>query len=146
MRARAHCDVPCGIYDTGPLIYHAVSVVRLMDQYHEASDADFIKRARLVAQKEEQAEKVKHEARVIWGDYFKADQIAKHPEIHELTHSIMQTASKCKHEAHREDGERLVNLCNEFAEAFWDTKDVPTTKAPCPYPPNLAVVYPRLQG
>lgn len=144
--ARAHCDIPCGVYDTGPALYHAVSVVRLMDQYNEAADADFIRRSRLVAEKDAQAEKVKHEIRVIWGDYFKEPHLDKHPGIHGLAHSIMQQASKCKHEAHREDGERLVELVNSFAEIFWDTKGVTIAHRPCPYEPRLHVVYPILDN
>ena len=49
--AKAHCDVPCGIYDTGPALYHAVSVVRLMDQFLAADDSAFLTKARLVANK-----------------------------------------------------------------------------------------------
>jgi len=144
--AKAHCDVPCGIYDTGPALYHAVSVVRLMDQFLAADDSAFLTKARLVAQKEEQAEKVKHEIRVIWGDYVKAPIVEKYPNIHELAHSIMTQGSKCKQDCHREDGEKLVELVNEFAEIFWATKGVATGKAPCPYEPKLPVVYPKLEG
>jgi len=142
--AKAHCDVPCGIYDTGPALYHAVSVVRLMDQYLAADEGAFLTRARLVAQKEEQAEKVKHEIRVIWGDYVKPPIVEKYPNIHELAHAIMMQGSKCKQDCHREDGEKLVELVNEFAEIFWATKGVETGKAPCPYEPKLPVVYPKL--
>ena len=34
-------------------------------------------------------------------------QISQHPEIHELVHSIMQLASKCKQEINREHGVEL---------------------------------------
>ena len=29
--ASAHCDIPCGIYDPQPALYHALSTVRQMD-------------------------------------------------------------------------------------------------------------------
>ncbi|MCP5339638.1 MAG: PepSY domain-containing protein [Sinobacteraceae bacterium] len=53
--------------------------------------------------KEIETEKVKAEVRVIWGDYFKAPQIEKYPEIHDLTHKIMQAGSACKQHVHRAD-------------------------------------------
>lgn len=147
----AHCDIPCKIYDPGTALIAAVSVVRMMDIIHEVAaktDADPVSRhntlARNIAIKESEAEKVKAEIRVIWGDYIKAPQIEKFPEIHDLTHKIMQAGSACKQDVHRADGEKLVELVNRFAEIFWETKDVETVRRPCPYPPNLEVVYPKL--
>ncbi|MEM6534309.1 MAG: superoxide dismutase, Ni [Pseudomonadota bacterium] len=147
--ASAHCDIPCGIYDTGPALIAAVSVVRMMDILNEAqSKPDGAGKANLIARnvatKEEEAEKVKHEIRVIWGDYFKAPLIEQHPNIHALTHAIMQKASACKQDVHREDGLALVELVNEFAEIFWKTKGKDTVRKDCPYAPNLPVVYPVL--
>lgn len=140
--AKAHCDIPCKIYDPSPALLAALSVVRLTDILSETSDQNTI--VRCVLQKEEEAEKVKHEVRIIWGDYFKAPQIEKHPQIHDLTHAIMQKASACKQGADRTDGEALVDLVNQFAEIFWQTKDVATERRTSPYPPNLAVIQPVL--
>ncbi|MEM0984921.1 MAG: superoxide dismutase, Ni [Pseudomonadota bacterium] len=148
--ASGHCDIPCGIYDPGPALIAAVSVVRLMDIMRDGSSADPVAlanlHARCVIRKEEEAEKVKQEIRVIWGDYFKPALIEKHPNVHTLVHSIMAKASACKQDVHREDGLALVELVNEFATLFWETKGVATHKATCPYPPQLEVVYPKLGG
>ena len=57
---------------------------------------------------------------------------------------IMLAGSACKQGIEREKGVKLLELVNEFAEAFWTTKDVPTYKATCPYPPSETVVYPKL--
>ncbi|MDE1173182.1 MAG: superoxide dismutase, Ni [Parvibaculaceae bacterium] len=149
--AQAHCDIPCKIYDPAPALIAAVSVVRMMDILHEVAaktDADPVSRqntmSRNIATKEIEAEKVKAEIRVIWGDYFKAPQIEKYPEIHDLTHKIMMAGSACKQDVHRADGEKLVELVNRFAEIFWATKDIATVRRPCPYPPAIEVVYPVL--
>ncbi|WP_421710080.1 superoxide dismutase, Ni [Algihabitans sp.] len=148
--AKGHCDIPCGIYDPGPALIAAVSVVRLMDIMHEGKSEDAVALANLHARcalrKEEEAEKVKQEIRVIWGDYFKAPLIEKHPEVHGLVHSIMQKASACKQDVHRDDGLALVELVNRFAELFWQTKGIKTAKGTCPYPPALTVVYPVLEA
>ena len=147
----AHCDIPCKIYDPSMILIPALSVVRMIDiilETAEKSGSDSVQGqntiARCVAMKELEATKVKEETRVIWGDYFKAPQFAAYPNIHDLAHSIMLKAGACKQNVARETGEELVGLVNEFAEIFWATKSVETTRKTCPYPPALAVVYPVL--
>lgn len=149
--AQAHCDIPCKIYDPSTAIIAALSVVRMMDIMKEQSEKSGGSAlglqntlGRLILQKEEEAEKVKHEIRVIWGDYFKAPQFEKHGDVHELAHKIMLKASACKQEVNRGDAEELVELVNQFAEKFWDTKGVATVRKTCPYPPAMDVVYPVL--
>jgi len=147
-QAQAHCDIPCGIYDPSTAQIAALTVVRMMDLMaelaggEEKDNVDFHnKMGRYVASKEEHAEKAKHEIRVIWGDYFKKD---KHPNVDELVHKIMQLGSKVRQTAEREAGVAFVAAINEFAEAFWATKDVKTKKAKAPYAPALEMVYPDL--
>lgn len=147
----AHCDIPCKVYDPHHAQVAALTVVRMTDMIDDLDlksdgvDAEVLNTfARLVAVKEEHAELCKNEIRVLWGDSFKADQIKAHPDIHELTHAIMQQASKCRQSVAREHGVKLVELVNQFAEKFWDTKDVKTKTAKAPYPPELDVVYPDL--
>lgn len=149
--ASAHCDIPCKIYDPAVALVAALSVVRMMDilielqEKPDHSTLDFKNSvARAVQQKEEQAEKVKHEIRVIWGDYFKAPQIEEHPGIHDLAHRIMMKASNCKQQVDRGDGLALVELVNEFATIFWATKGLDVKRVTSPYPPSLEVVSPVL--
>ncbi|MBJ7539698.1 superoxide dismutase, Ni [Marinomonas transparens] len=150
--AQAHCDIPCKIYDPSTAQLAALSCVRLMDLIKEIEDkgtlsvADYAQLARLVGEKESASTEVKDAVRVIWGDYFKAPQFEQLPNANELTHSIMLQASKCKQSIDRAEGEKLVALVNEFAEAFWLTKGVATYRAACPYPPMLEAVYPDLKG
>ena len=148
--ASAHCDIPCKIYDPFSAQLAALSVIRFVDLLNELAEketltfADQAQMSRLVAEKETHAEKVKHEVRVIWGDYFKAPQFEKFPDTNELVHKIMLAGSGCKQHVSREKAEELLSLVNEFAERFWATKDVATKKATCPYPPSEEVVYPDL--
>ncbi len=149
--AKAHCDVPCGIYD--PIIAQiaALTVVRMVDLM-----ADLAKTAspetlayqntvaRHIAVKEEHAEKVKQEIRVIWGDYIKPQHIEKYPELHGLVHKIMQLGSKARQTADRETAVQLVEAVNQFAQIFWETKGVATKRAKAPYAPGLELVYPNL--
>jgi len=143
----AHCDIPCAVYDPYTAQFAALSIVRILDLIGEidenpTSKADLTKLARLVSQKEEHASEVKEAVRVIWGDYFKEPQIEKFPEIHDLTHSIMMIASKCKQELSRENGLELLEKVNRFAEIFWATKDVETQAKKSLNPPNLDIISP----
>jgi nickel superoxide dismutase len=145
--ADAHCDIPCKIYDPAPALIAALSVVRMIDILAETAEKpESLERtntlARCIAIKEEEAAKVKDEIRVIWGDYFKAPQIEAHPDIHTLVHEIMMSASACKQGVDRAKAEDLVEKVNQFAEAFWATKDVTTERRAAPYPPGLDVVRP----
>ena len=146
-RAEAHCDVPCGIYDPSTAQISALTVVRMMDLMiaehadHDHGVGHINSMARYVQVKEEHAENAKHEVRIIWGDYFKKD---KHPNVDDLVHKIMQLGSKSRQTADRESGVAFVEVINEFAAIFWETKGVATKKANAPYAPALEMVYPDL--
>lgn len=146
--AYAHCDVPCGIYDPAAAQYAALSVARFLDQIAELEApldvAGQSRLARLTREKETHAEDVKHEVRVIWGDYFKPDHFEAHPELHALTHDIMRKGSACKQEIAVSNGRELVELINQFAEIFWATKGVETKRVTVPYKPGLEVVQAAL--
>ena len=150
--AKAHCDIPCKIYD--PIIAQiaVLTMIRTIDLINELEEKDSLTTTdkaqfyRLVSQKEEHGIKVKEEVRVIWGDYFKEPQISAFPEIHDLTHKIMLAASKSKQNVDRKASLELLDNINRFAEIFWTTKDITTYKAKCPYPPSLEVVYPDLKS
>ena len=76
--ARAHCDIPCAVYDPAEAQYSALSVLRFLDLIGEMPDniqskKDLAHLSRLVQQKEEHAAEVKDAVRTIWGDYFKID-------------------------------------------------------------------------
>jgi nickel superoxide dismutase len=148
-RAKAHCDIPCGIYDPISAQIAALTVVRMIDLMNDLGAgqqalASQNSLSRYIAVKEEHAESVKHEIRVIWGDYIKADHVEKHPELPNLTHQIMQLGSKCRQTVDRETAVELVDAVNQFAEIFWQTKGVATKRAKAPYAPALELVYPDL--
>ena len=151
-KVHAHCDIPCKVYDPSVIQYSCLSIVRFMDLINdELKDAEMnaskiAQISRLTAVKEQHAKEVKSEVATIWGDYFKDPQISKHPEIHELTHSIMQLASKCKQEIDRNNGVELLKKVNKFTEIFWETKNVETQKFYAPYPPELVIVCPVLKS
>ncbi|MGH1438614.1 MAG: superoxide dismutase, Ni [Cellvibrionaceae bacterium] len=148
----AHCDIPCKIYDPISAQLAALTIIRMVDLIDELNAKDNMslkdqaQLIRLINEKEDHGLRVKEEVRVIWGDYFKQPQFEQVSGIHELVHSIMLQASKAKQGVDREDSIALLNLVNQFAEAFWLTKGVDTFSATCPYPPSLELVYPKLSN
>ena len=149
--AKAHCDVPCGIYDPITAQINALTVVRMMDLISGLSEGDEKNKTdfhnsitRYISVKEDHAEKAKHEIRVIWGDFIKDVHVEKYPELPGLVHKIMQLGSKCRQTASRENGLAFVEAINQFAEIFWAIKDIKIKKAKAPYAPGLEMVYPDL--
>ncbi len=149
--AKAHCDVPCGIYDPITAQISALTVVRMVDLIIDhnpdgnAMNAEFRNKAsRLIANKEEHTEKVKHEIRIIWGDFIKEPHLEEYPQLTSIVHKIMALGSEAKQHVDREKAVELVEAVNEFAEIFWKIKGVETKRAKAPYAPNLELVYPAL--
>lgn len=149
--AEAHCDIPCGIYDPITAQIAALTVVRMIDlmndydKNHPQKDMNYdFSMARYTAVKEEHAEKVKHDIRVIFGDYIKQQQLDKYPDLPALVHKIYQLGSKGKQTTDRDNAVQLVEAVNQFAQIFWDTKGISIKRAKAPYAPNLELVYPNL--
>jgi nickel superoxide dismutase len=137
----AHCDIPCGIYDPHLMQIGALTVIRmhqLIDALERpAPDAPVEARnkagnsiIRYVNVKEEHAELVKREARIIWGDYFKPEHLEKHKDLHDVTWQIMKLGGKVRQEINMQAAQDLLAQTQRFAEIFWDTKGVATKKQP----------------
>jgi nickel superoxide dismutase len=149
--AKAHCDVPCGIYDPIIAQISALTIVRMVDLINENETKnpgkDIVYHnnlVRYISVKEEHAEKVKQEVRIIWGDFIKAQHLEGNPDLHQLVQKIMQLGSKCRQTVDREAAIQLVDALNQFAEIFWKIKGVATKKAKAPYAPGLELIYPDL--
>ncbi len=155
-QAGAHCDVPCGVYDPMPAQIAAMTVARMTDtildlEAHDQKDHGGTrdhhyqnKITRMINEKERSAEHVKHEVRIIWGDFFKAPQFEAHPELQNLCHTIMMTASKCKQNIDQDATRKLVDEINQFAEVFFKIKGISTKRVTYHCKPNLEIVIPEL--
>ncbi len=134
--ASAHCDIPCGIYDPHLAQLAALSVVRMNQLINDLQPPSAMEKGerdrymhalvRYTKVKEEHAEQVKHEVRIIRGDFFKPENS---PEgLGELVDGIMKTASKARQNIDMEAANQLLALTNQFAEAFWKAKSVETKR------------------
>jgi nickel superoxide dismutase len=144
--AHAHCDIPCGIYDPHQAQLAAHSVVRMVDliQALERSDESTAEHqvARYTAVKEEHAELVKREVRIIWGDYFKPEQLQEYPNLHTLVFEIMKLASTARQQINKEASQNLLGKVQEFAEIFYKTKGRETKRVATVYPTGGELVQP----
>lgn len=151
--AKAHCDVPCGIYDPITAQIAALTVIRMVDimegAHLEGEGKKFElelqnTKARCVANKEEHAEMVKHEIRIIWGDFIKPNHLQEYPNLHVLVHEIMMLGSGARQKVCRDTAVQLLDKVNEFAEIFWKIKGEEIVRAKAPYAPNLELVYRKI--
>jgi nickel superoxide dismutase len=149
--ARAHCDIPCGIYDPHLAQVAALTVIRMVDLMEDLVKGEIKETmtfhnslTRYILIKEEHAELCKREIRVIFGDFIKKEHVEKYPELPTLFHKIMQAGSKARQSASPEAGLELLALVNRFAEIFWEIKGIPTKRVKAPYKPEEEIVYPVL--
>ena len=113
---RAHCDLPCGVYDPEQARIEAESCLRIIEKYGANEDPAY--RARALAIKEERAELVKHHLDVLWHDYFKPEHLETVPNLHDLFWQATKAASKVKSSVDAADGKRLLELIDEV-DAAW---------------------------
>lgn len=149
--AKAHCDIPCKIYDPITAQLAVLTMIRMVDLLKELEEsaplsldqqATFI---RLINEKEAHGNKVKAEITIIWGDYIKQPQLDSNVDLHTLTHSIMLATSYAKQHIDRAATVKLLEQVNLFSQIFWQTKGVNVFSAVCPYPPSEILVYPDLK-
>ena len=149
----AHCDIPCGIYDPHLAQIAALTCVRMNQLINEIAaptldaNADDRKKflnsyGRYIATKEEHAELVKKEVRIIWGDYFKPEHLEKHKDLHATVFNIMKLGSKVRQNIDLKAAEELLAEVQKFAEAFWATKDAKTQRTPLRTPAGGELVVP----
>ena len=125
---RAHCDLPCGVYDPAQARIEAESVKAIQERYQKAdqmkSGGETVEdyRARALVIKEERADLVKHHLWVLWTDYFKPDHLEKFPQLHELFWKSTKEAGLAKKSTDPEQGQKLLDQIAEITRIFWETK------------------------
>ena len=144
--AHAHCDVPCGIYDPHLAQLSAHTVLRMVNLINDLDKnaEDYVhKYTRYTLVKEEHAEKVKHEIRILWGDYFKPEHAEQFPELQDLVWKAMKLGSKARQEVNEEAARELLDTVQKIAEIFWKSKGMEPKRIPAPYPTGGKLVVPQ---
>jgi nickel superoxide dismutase len=124
----AHCDLPCGIYETDTMTLAAKTCLRMIEKIESLPDqlgeksADHNNYIRAVMIKEKHAQLCKEQIYVLWSDYFKPEHLEKFPDLHD---KLWQTAKQCstvKQTVSREEVEKLIDMVADIAKVFAESK------------------------
>lgn len=130
--ASAHCDVPCGIYDSKAMQIAAATVlvmVQKINALEKPEDGD--KKnwlnyknsiTRMIWTKEEHARKCKEELLILWTDYFKQEHLEKFPDLHNIFWRTAKLCSQNKQEISEDTAQELVDATSSIADIFQKTK------------------------
>ncbi len=125
---RAHCDLPCGVYDPAQARIEADSVMAIQKKFgdaaHQKKPTETIEdfQTRAIAIKEERADLVKHHLWVLWTDYFKPEHLERFPELHDKFWKATKFAGDAKRSTDPAQGQQLIDAINEIDEIFQATK------------------------
>lgn len=125
--ALAHCDVPCGIYDSRQAQIAAETIVKMVEKIEAfdnktatVSDRNLFVRA--VWTKEEHARKCKEELLILWTDFFKPEHLQMFPNLHETFWRAAKLCSSNKQNADMKAAQELKAAVDEIAEMFAKAK------------------------
>ncbi len=130
--AYAHCDIPCGIYETDSMAHAAETVYKMVEKIQELKhppEGDHQKHieyentmSRMVHVKEEHAQKCKQEILILWTDYFKDEHLAKFPDLHTKIWKATKLCSQVKRNVDLKLAQQLKDAVAEIAKIFAETK------------------------
>ncbi len=120
--AYAHCDVPCGLYDSFPALMAARTVQIMVKKIKElpTEESLTVKNSfvRMVMTKEEHAQICKKELLILWTDYFKEEHLKKWPDLHMKFWHAAKLCSKNKQSIDLDLAQQLINAVHEIAHIF----------------------------
>lgn len=118
----AHCDVPCGIYETDTIKHAAETCLKMVQKIEDLGELDSINKynnfVRMVTTKEEHAQKVKEQAYLLWSDFFKPEHLSAYQNIHDVVWQVAKQASVVKHAVNKEACLELKQRVSALDELF----------------------------
>jgi nickel superoxide dismutase len=122
----AHCDVPCGIYETDTLRHSAETCLKMIEKIEALGELDnqvkWNNFVRMVHTKEGHAQKVKDQVYILWSDYFKPEHLNEHSNLHEVLWQTAKQASVVKHSVNKDACNVLLQKVKEVEDLFASTK------------------------
>lgn len=126
LRAEAHCDGPCGVYDPASARIAAEAVLSMTKKLVDLGDGGDLSaentKSRFIAIKEEQAELAKHELAVLWTDYFKPNHLEAYPDLHTIFWNVEKQCSTAKTTVDVAACEELMKQIENIHNMFWESK------------------------
>lgn len=120
----AHCDVPCGIYETDTMRHAADTCLKMIEKIEALpvgmgeKSADHNNYIRMVMTKEKHAQLCKEQIYVLWSDYFKPEHLEKHPDLHTELWQAAKQCSKVKQTVSRDECQKLIDQVVSIAGIF----------------------------
>jgi nickel superoxide dismutase len=123
---QAHCDVPCGIYETDTVSHAAETCRRMVEMIENLGPIDNPEKnntfVRCVMTKEKYGQRVKDELSLLWSDYFKPEHLTDYPDLHDTFWKTIKQASKVKQGIAMDEAIKLNDMVHEIAHLFAETK------------------------
>ncbi|MDP6870307.1 MAG: superoxide dismutase, Ni [Candidatus Poseidoniaceae archaeon] len=141
IEAEAHCDGPCGVYDSASARIAGEAVQSMTNKMlaltcpstedSNSMSAYLNTMSRYAAIKEEEAQKCKDELLVLWTDFFKPQHLEDNPELHDIFWKAAKLCSACKVEVSAEHAQELMDAIEAIHHMFWTVKgrEVPWIRA-----------------
>jgi len=124
----AHCDLPCGIYETDTMRHAADTCLRMIEKIeslgkvNEENSDDHANFIRAIMIKEKHAQLCKEQIYVLWSDYFKPEHLEKFPDLHDKFWKAAKQCGKVKQTVSREECQKLIATVAELSEIFSHSK------------------------
>lgn len=124
----AHCDVPCGIYETDTMTHAAATCKRMVEKYQEIGEVDdenpesMNTAVRCIIMKEEHAQKCKNQLYLLWSDYFKPEHLETFPDLHTTFWMATKQCGKVKQTMSVEECDTLIEMVHSISHMFADSK------------------------
>ena len=123
----AHCDVPCGMYETDTMVHAAETCAKMIEKIEALGDSmatpenhnNFI---RMVMTKEKHAQLCKDQIYILWSDYFKPEHIEKFPDLHTTMWQAAKQCSKVKQTVSSDETHTLLHMVQDIAAIFKESK------------------------
>lgn len=127
----AHCDVPCGIYETDSMMHAAATCLRMIEKIEALGELDTVEKhnnfIRMVTTKEKHAQKCKTELYILWSDFFKPEHLEKFPSLHTDFWMAAKQCGKVKQTVSKEECQKLIDMVHEMSHLFAKASDQPAT-------------------
>lgn len=130
--AHAHCDIPCGVYETDSMKWAIETCEKLTKKLLDLelpnwSDKKSVLEyqntvARAIHIKEEYAGICKQQALILWTDYFKPEHLQKFPDLHKKIWKLTKQCSVVKRTVSLEECTKLQQMAEELAQIFAESK------------------------
>ncbi len=124
----AHCDVPCGIYETDTMRHAAETCLRMTEKIEALQDTDGEKSdghnnfIRMVLTKEKHAAACKKQIYILWSDYFKPEHLQKFPDLHDTMWQAAKQCGKVKQSVSKQEAQKLLDMVAGISKMFEESK------------------------